>query len=294
MTTWIQALAGAVLATGALAHAQAHAQVAPPLPQLEAYEVPVPWRQPIAPLRIAQGTWQIGTAGLSALLLVGNDGAILIDGGMPQAADHLLANIGALGLQPSDVKWIVHSQAHADHVGPLAAVKHATGARVASNAESAVLLARGGAGDLHFGDGMLYPPLQVDRLLQDGEILELGELRLQVHFTPGHTPGSMSWSWTDIGTDGRPVRMVYADSLSAPGYRLIDNPRYPRIVEDFRRSMATLRELPCDLLLTPHPGASGWRYDASPARERDLDCRGYADAAEAALDAQVEKERAAR
>lgn len=275
-----------------LAPASAHA--AGPLPQLRAYEVREAWRKPLAPVRIAQNTWQIGTAGLSALLVAGNDGAILIDGGMPQAADHLLANIAALGLQPTDVKWIVHSQAHADHVGPLAAVKRATGARVASNAESAALLARGGADDLHFGDGMLYHPLQVDRLLQDGETLTLGGLQLQVHFTPGHTPGSMSWSWTDIGSDGAPVRIVYADSLSAPGYRLVGNPRYPRIVEDFRRSIATLRALPCDLLLTPHPDASGWRYDASPARERELDCRGYADAAGAALDARINEERAAR
>ncbi|PJJ97687.1 POM family subclass B3 metallo-beta-lactamase [Lysobacteraceae bacterium NML91-0213] len=288
MSCLFPALACAAL----LAPAPAHA--AGPLPQLRAYEVREAWRQPVAPVRIARNTWHIGTAGLSALLVTGKDGAILIDGGMPQAADHLLANLAALGLQPSQVKWIVHSQAHADHVGPLAAVKRATGARVASNAESAALLARGGADDLHFGDGMLYHPLQVDRLLQDGELLELGDLRLQVHFTPGHTPGSMSWSWNDIGTDGAPVRIVYADSLSAPGYRLLDNPRYPRIVEDFRRSIATLRALPCDLLLTPHPEASGWRYDASPVRERELDCRGYADAAGAALDAQIEKERAAR
>ncbi|WP_425478429.1 subclass B3 metallo-beta-lactamase [Luteimonas yindakuii] len=289
--TRMHRLLSTLACTALLAPASAHAE---PLPQLRAYEVREAWRTPVAPVRIAQRTWQIGTAGLSALLLVGDDGAILIDGGMPQAAEHLLANIVALGLQPSDVKWIVHSQAHADHVGPLAAVKRATGARVASNAESAALLARGGAGDLHFGDGMLYPPLQVDRLLQDGETVELGELRLQVHFTPGHTPGSMSWSWSDAGTDGPPVQIVYADSLSAPGYRLLDNPRYPRIVEDFRRSMATLRALPCDLLLTPHPEASGWRYDATPARERELDCRGYADVAEAALDAQIDKERAAR
>ena len=290
MRKWTRLLAGMALATGGLAQAEAP----PPLPQLRAYEVPATWRQPIAPLRIAQRTWQIGTAELSALLLVGDEGAILVDGGMPQAADHLLANLQALGLQPSDLKLIVHSHAHADHVGPLAALRRATGARVLSNAESAQLLARGGADDLHFGDDLLYPPVQVDRLLQDGEVVALGELRLQVHFTPGHTPGSMSWSWSDLREDGTPLRIVYADSLSAPGYRLLDNPRYPRIVEAYRGSMATLRTLPCDLLLTPHPDPSGWRYGATLERTRTVDCRAYADAAEAALEARIDKERAAR
>ncbi len=263
-----------------------------PLAQLQAYKVPTAWLEPIAPLRIAERSWQIGTAELTALLLVDEAGAILIDGGMPQAADHLLANMAALGLAPSDLKLIAHSHAHADHVGPLAAVRRATGARVLSNAESAQLLARGGADDLHYGDDLLYPPLHVDRLLQDGETVELGGLRLQVHFTPGHTPGSMTWTWDDRQSDGTPVRVVYADSLGAPGYRLLDHPRYPRIVEAYRGSFATLRALPCDLLLTPHPGASGWRFGATAERSRTMTCRDYADAAETALDAALDTARA--
>ncbi|WP_407353048.1 subclass B3 metallo-beta-lactamase [Luteimonas sp. R10] len=282
----IAAAAVAICATAGTAHAQE----AVPLPQLRAYEVPAAWRQPVAPLRIAEHTWQIGTAGLSAILLTGSEGAILIDGGMPQAADHLLANLQALGLAPSDLELILHSHAHVDHVGPLAALRRATGARVLSNAESARLLAQGGADDIHFGDGLLYPPVHVDRLLQDGETVILGDLRLRVHFTPGHTPGSMSWTWDDR-RDGRTLRIVYADSLSAPDYRLLDNPRYPRIVDDYRATFTALRALPCDLLLTPHPDASGWRFADAATQPEPVDCRAYADAAEARLDAQLAAER---
>ncbi len=281
----------ALACTLALASASA-TRAAEPFPQLEAYTVPEAWRQPVAPLRIAARTWQIGTADLSALLLIGEDGAILVDGGMPQAADHLLANMAALGVAPSDLKLIVLSHAHADHAGPLAALRRATGARVAANAESAVLLARGGADDVHFGDDLLYPPVPTDRLLQDGERLVLGDLQLQVHFTPGHTPGSMSWTWTDTAADGTPLRIVYADSLSAPDYVLVDNPRYPRIVDAYRASFARIRALPCDLLLTPHPGASGLRYGDTLERTRAMDCAAYADAAEAALDATLARQRA--
>lgn len=273
-------VAAVLVAAPALAH---DAAPGAPLPQLSAYEVPESWRQPVAPLRITRDTWQVGTAGLSALLLVGDAGAILIDGGMPQAAGQVLANVEALGLAPDDVKLILHSHAHADHVGPLAELRRATGARVVTNAESAALLARGGADDIHYGDALLYPPVTVDRLVQDDEVVELGRLRLQVRFTPGHTPGSMGWTWQDASLDGRPLQVVYADSLSAPDYRLVDNPRYPRILEDYRASFATVRALPCDLLLTPHPAASGWRYGATLERTREIDCRAYADAADAAL-----------
>lgn len=261
----------------------------PPLPQLKAYTVHESWRQPIAPVRIADNTWHIGTANLSALLVKTPTGAVLIDGGMPQAADLLLRQMAVLGVAPDDLKLILISQAHADHAGPLAELRRRTGARVATNAESAVLLARGGSDDIHFGDAIVFPPVQVDRLLLDGEVVALGGTRFTVHFMPGHTPGSMAWTWTDRDGD-RPVRIAYADSLSAPGYRLLDNPRYPRIVEDFRRSFEVVRALPCDVLLTPHPGSSGRNY-ADPAASKPMGCVEYADAGERAFDAQLEAER---
>ncbi len=280
-------MAGALAVTAA---ATALATEYAPLPQLQAYEVPEAWRRPVAPLRIAERTWQIGTEELTSLLLKGSDGAILIDGGMPQSADHLLANMKALGVEPTDLKLILHSHAHGDHAGPLAALQRATGARVVSNAESAVLLARGGADDIHFGDGILFPPVKADRLLQDGERVELGDLHLQVHFIPGHTPGSMAWTWRDRG-DGRDVNIAYVDSLSAPGYQLIDNPRYPKIVEDYRSTFARVRELPCDLLLTPHPPASSWAFKTEAKQVEPLGCRTYADRAEVKLDAQLADQR---
>ncbi|WP_101924731.1 MULTISPECIES: subclass B3 metallo-beta-lactamase [Luteimonas] len=263
----------------------------PPLPQLEAYTVPDAWLQPVAPLRIAERTWQIGTAELTALLVVTDDGAVLLDGGMPQAGSLLLANMRAAGVDPAGLALLLSTHAHADHAGPFATLKRETGARLVANAESAQLFARGGVDDLHFGDDLGYPPVQVDRLVMDGEVVARGGVDFTVHFVPGHTPGSVAWTWTDT-RDGRPVRIAYVDSLSAPGYRLLDNPRYPRIVDDFRRSFATVRALPCDLLLTPHPGASGWQYaDAGNAGGKAIGCAAYADEAERKLDAQIADER---
>lgn len=266
----------------------------PALPPASAYDSPEPWRRPVAPFRIAERTWYIGTEGLSALLVKTDAGAVLIDGGLPQAADLLLARMRALGVAPSDLRLILHSHAHIDHAGPLAAIKRATGARLVSNAESAALLARGGSDDLHFPESMQFPPVQADRLVMDGETVELGGVRFTAHFTPAHTPGSLSWTWSDR-RDGRPLRIAYADSLSAPGYRLVDNPRYPRIVEDYRRGFAAVRALPCDLLITPHPDASGWTpADPASPSKNPISCRDYADRAERNLDEQLKKQRESR
>jgi metallo-beta-lactamase class B len=275
----VTALACALLLAG-------HAFAAEPaLPQLKAYTVDESWLRPVEPRQIADHTWRIGTEGILALLVKTDAGAILIDGGMPQAADTLLAQMRELGVEPGDLELITHSQAHGDHVGPLAAVRRATGATLVSNAESAVLLAAGGSDDIHFGDEIVYPPAHADRIVHDGEAIELGGQRLTVHFMPGHTPGSMAWTWTDM-RDGRPLRIAYVDSLSTPGYRLIDHPRIPRLVDDFRRSFDVVRALPCDLLLTPHAGAGRHDGDGAP-----LTCRAYADKSERALDAELAKQR---
>lgn len=263
----------------------------PPLPQLRAYTVDASWLQPMRPLQIADHTWQIGTENLTALLVQTDDGAVLIDGGMPQMADHLLANLQQRGVAPQQLRWILLSHAHADHAGAVAELKRRTGAQIASNAETAVLLARGGSNDLHFGDDITFPPANADRILMDGEVVSLGGMHFTAHFMPGHTPGSTAWTWNDT-RDGRPVRIAYADSLSAPGYRLQGNPRYPHLIEDYRRSFATVRRLPCDVLLTPHPGASGWDYAAgAKASAAAMRCSAYADSAERSFEAQLARER---
>ncbi len=258
----------------------------PVLPQAQPYTTRESWRQPIAPVRIAERTWHIGTAGITALLIKTDAGAILIDGGVTQAADMLLGHMRALGVASSDLKLILTSHAHGDHVGPLAEVQRATGARVLNSAESAWLLAHGGSDDIHFGDAILYPPLQTDRIVRNGEVVALGGMRLTAHFIPGHTPGSTAWTWTD-SKDSQPVRIAYVDSLTAPGYTVHGNPRYPGLAADYARSFDTVRQLPCDLLLTPHPDASGWLFeDGKATRTAPMDCRAYADAAEKALTAQ--------
>ena len=266
----------------------------PLLPQLKAYTTRDSWRQPVPPFRLGDNSWYIGTEGLSSVLVMTAQGAVLIDGGLPQAAELLLQRMRELGVQPGDLKLILHSHAHIDHAGPLAQLKRATGARVVGNAESALLLARGGSDDIHLGEGLTFPPVSVDRTVMDGEAVELGGVRFTAHFTPGHTPGSTSWTWDDR-REGKLLRIAYVDSLSAPGYRLLGNPRYPNIADDYRRTFAIVRTLPCDLLLTPHPDQSGWTPAATAApHPQPTTCRDYADGAERDLDTELRKQREAK
>lgn len=253
---------------------------------------PAAWTTPHAPFRIAEGTWYVGTAGISVLLLRGDAGSILIDTGAPGGADALIANLDAVGVQPGEIKAIVTSHAHLDHTGSLARLKEHTGGEVYALAASADLLAAGGANDLHFGNDLRYAPVTADRRIADGDYVTVGTLSVRAHHTPAHTPGSTTWTWSDR-IDGQTVAMVYADSLTAPGYRLVDNPRAPDIVADFRRGFDTIRALDCDVLITPHPEASDLFARAESKTLVDASaCKRYADRAEAKLDAQIAEETA--
>jgi len=251
------------------------------------------WNQPQAPVQIAENTWYVGTAGLSAILIRGAQGAVLIDGALPESAPQILSSLAQMGVAPQDVRLLLNSHAHIDHAGGLAALQQASGARLFASPESAALLARGGLDDAHFGDALPYPPVRADALLRDGQALRLGDITLTAHFTPGHTPGSTSWSWQDR-IDGQLVSFVYADSLTAPGYRLIGNPRAPGIVDQFRASFARLNALPCRVLLGPHPEFFAMGGKLKAAAEGDAlafaagpDCAAYVERAAERLEAQV-------
>ncbi len=220
------------------------------------------WNKPAPPFELLGDTWYVGTCGISAILVIGEDGHVLIDSGVEDAAPLVLDNIRALGIDPRDIRYLLMSHEHFDHVGAHAALVEATGAQVIASPKAAQVLASGEASaddpqaDIH----PAMTPVKVDRVVSDGEALKLGGKEFTVHFTPGHTPGAMSWTWNACALPWQPPvcrRVAYVDSLSpvsADDYRFSD---HPAVIADFRRSIATVAKLPCDLLATPHPSASG-------------------------------------
>lgn len=259
------------------------------------------WRQPQAPQRIYGNTWYVGSHGLSAILITSPQGHVLIDGTLPENAPMVEANIRALGFHLHDVKLILNTHAHGDHAGAIAAIAHDSGARVAARAAQAVALRAGGAdaNDPQYGDAPLFPPIKAVRVIGDHATMHVGPLALQAHPTPGHTPGSTTWTWTSC-EGKRCLHMVYADSLTllaAGRYRFTD-PAHPERLADFRRALKMLSGLPCDILLTPHPEASDFwsrmtaRAHGKPDALRDpLACRAYAQQGERSMQQRIAEER---
>jgi metallo-beta-lactamase class B len=256
------------------------------------------WTAPQKPFRIYGNTWYVGPRGLGVFLVTARTGNVLIDGGVPGNAALIEANIRSLGFELRDVKWILNSHAHSDHAGGLAQLAHDTGAQVIAGATDAALLERGGHDDPQYGDRFPFPPVHVARTVVDGERLQLGDLVLAAHSTPGHTQGNTTWTWTSC-EGARCLHMVDVGSLSAPGFRLVGNPKYPDIVEAFAHSFSVVAALPCDIPLAPHPGmvdfwarvARRGQGDANALVDR-TGCRAYAESARESFEAQLAKQRA--
>lgn len=256
------------------------------------------WNRPVEPFRIVEGLWYVGASDLTSFLITTDAGHVLLDGGLPDTAEQILANVRKLGFRPEDVKLLLNSHAHVDHAGGLAALARATGATLVATAEDAVQLERGGLGDFGFGDSLPFPPVSVGRRIADGETLSLGGVTLTAHLTPGHTKGCTTWTAKLGGRD-----TLFSCSVSVPGYRLVDNAAWPEIVEAYETTFRKLAALPCEVLLAPH----GSFFDLEGKRARaamgggpvgpfvdPAGCRRYLEEAERAFRAQLERQRAAK
>jgi len=218
------------------------------------------WNVSQQPFRVYGNTYYVGVHGLSSILITSPEGHVLIDGDLPESAAKIAANIQSLGFRVKDVKLILNSHVHFDHAGGLAELQKLSGAQVAASPFTARALKTGksGSDDPQYGTLPPIKPIAKVRVLKDGEVLHVGPLALTAHFTPGHTPGGTSWTWKSCDQD-RCLNIAYVDSLSAisaPNFRFSGNKTYPQVRADFEKSFAKVAALPCDILLTPHPGVS--------------------------------------
>ena len=248
----------ALLAACAPAGAQSDLPAGPPVTEiLDRCEGKDGWSDPAPPVRIFGNVYDVGTCGIVVLLIAGPEGHVLLDGATAEAAPLIAANIERLGFRLGDVEWIGTSHEHLDHVGGLAQLQRVTGAKLAARAEARRQLETGVLDPADPQAGLFQPfaAARVDRVMADGEELVLGPLRLTIHATPGHALGSTSWSWRSC-ENGECRTVAFADSVSAVSrddYRFSDHPEY---VAMFRRGMDAVEAIGCDLIITPHPGAS--------------------------------------
>jgi len=262
------------------------------------------WNQPQKPFNIYGNTWYVGTAGLSSVLVTGPNGHILLDGALPQSAPQIRKNIEALGFRMKDVKLILNSHAHFDHSGGIAALQQASGAVVVASAEGKREMM---AGTTTEDDPQYDPkdPIYVSvpkdiRVVRDAETVSVGPLKVTAHLTPGHTPGSTTWTWKSC-EKGVCRDVVYADSLtmiSTDGFYYTGDATHPDISAAARASIEKVGNLPCDVIVSTHPGATdtlGKFAKRTSAHNPFIDkngCKAYADHALQVFDRRIEKEKA--
>jgi len=257
------------------------------------------WNEPHEPFRVYGNTWYVGTDGLSSILIESDEGLVLIDGGLPQSATLIDANIRALGFDPADIEAILVSHAHFDHVGGVAALQQLSGAIVYTSPAGSEALANGTLTeddpqyDPDSGDGD-FPQVTEVVAVGDGEVVSVGPLDVKAVHTPGHTPGSITWTWQSCALNTC-YDVVYADSMSAvsaPGFQFGSSGTADTMIE----SAGIIGELDCDILLSPHPFFFGMhdkleRRDQGNPFVSEFACVFYAESALDWLERRLDAER---
>lgn len=236
------------------------------------------WNKPFKPFRIIDKIYYVGTNNLACYLITTPGGHILIDTAMQESAPIIRANIEALGYKLRNIRIILSSHAHFDHVAGHADMMAATGAKVYATEADAATLESGGTKGFH--PLTPYKPVKVSRVLKDGDIVRLGNVALTAHLTAGHTEGNTTWT-TTVEENGKKYDVVFVGSMSInPGVRMVNYPPWPKIAEAYAKSFRVLKELPCDVFLGPHAPFFDMeekvrRLEADPKTNPFIDPDGY-------------------
>lgn len=225
------------------------------------------WVKPLEPFHILGNIYYVGTEGLAVFLVKGENGHVLIDGGLPGYEHIIIDNIKTLGFDIKDVKILLNTHAHFDHSGGLAALKEASGAELWAS-EGDVSALEGGF-YLGFEDNADYaaPPVKVDRIIRDrqpdfeGEVIYLGDTpgkpMIRTDATPGHSRGCTSFRiFFDENNNEHHEALIFCSATVAAN-RLVNSdlgpPQYDGIVDDYRATFAKTRFWTPEIFLANHP-----------------------------------------
>ncbi len=212
----------------------------------------VRWNKPTEPFKIIDNVYYVGTDGLASYLITSPQGHIVVDMVMPEATSQIKANIEKLGFKITDIKYLLNTHAHIDHTGGLAEMKQASGAQLVAGEADKPLLEGGyypGAREVKELD---FPPVKVDRTVREGDTVAIGNVTLTARETPGHSPGCTSWMFNVKDGDATRSVIIFCSGTVALN-RLVTNPTYPGIVDDYKKTFARAKEIKADILLAPHP-----------------------------------------
>ena len=214
------------------------------------------WNNPVEPFQIIGNVYYVGAEGIASYLITTPEGHFVIDGGFEETVPHIQRNIETLGFHMDDVKILLNSHAHFDHSGGLAELARLSGAQVMISEPDADVIESGGKTDFLFAEEPVtwFPSVKVDRRLNDRDTVTLGGVTLTAQLTAGHTKGCTTWT-LEVEEDGVSRDVVLVCSVNVlEEMRLLEQPSYPGIREDFVAAFERLRSLPCDVFLVNHPG----------------------------------------
>ena len=242
---------------------------------------PEPFVKPFPPFRVVGNLYYVGTYDLAVYLITTREGNILINTGVNDSAPGIRANIESLGFRVSDIKLLLATHGHWDHVGAMAEIKRITGAKVMMQEDDAGLLESGGSQDFRFpeGRGAVYPPVKVDRRLKEGDKVRLGETELTVMHHPGHTKGATSFSFSTQDR-GRKYEVLIANMASInPGVQVSGMPGYPGITEAYATTLARQKQLKPEIWVSSHAAQFNMHEKYKPGDPYDpnrfVDPQGY-------------------
>lgn len=213
------------------------------------------WHREFPAFRIAGNLYYVGTADLAIYLVHTPQGNIIINSNFKQDLPALKKSIESLGFKYGDTRIVLISHAHGDHDEGTGLIQRETKAQLE-------VMQQDVAEEQSSAEGR--PGAHVDRVLHDGDVVELGGSKWVAHLTPGHTPGCTTWT-SQIQEGGRTLNVVIVGSPNVnPGYYLVGNKKYPDIAGDYVKTFAVLNRLPCDIFL----GAHGAYFDLKAKYEK--------------------------
>jgi metallo-beta-lactamase class B len=225
--------------------------------------------KPFPAFRIVANVYYVGSEGQANYLITTPAGNILINPGTEKNPPMIKASIEKLGFKYKDTKILLISHAHFDHDAGSAQVVKDTGAKYEVMDADVPVVESGGKKDFNYGDkgGVnLYPPVKVDRVLHDGDTVQLGQTVLTAVKTPGHTKGCTTWT-LKVSDNGKPLNVTIVGSPNVnPGYVLVGNKKYPNIARDYQHTFQVLKALPTDVFLGAH--GAYYALDAKYAKRK--------------------------
>jgi metallo-beta-lactamase class B len=257
------------------------------------------WTAPFAPFQLIDNIYYVGTDGISAYIIKTSQGLILMDTALPQQTGEIKGNIAKLGFKVGDIKIILNSHAHFDHTGGLAEIKKDTGAQLVAGERDKPLLEGGYYPGDEKNTDLAFPPVKVDRAVKEGDVVTLGDTKLTAHSMPGHSPGCTSWEMT-VKDGGQDRDVLFFCSGTVALNRLVGQPTYPGIADDYRSTFAKAKAMKVDVLLGPHPEVYGMQAKRAQMKDgapnpfvKPGELQTYVAGLEADFDKQLAKQTAA-